>query len=229
MREIVRWRNEEIAPGKQAVYLSMGIADPAKATPRTESLFNQAQKLFLELAEARAVVTGLSREEFAAVFSGEGENAPHAPLQHIFPRADSLALYGFTLGERISERISVLFASGQSGLAAVLDAVASCAADLSSHQAEAFFLHKADQGGKKAKQEVLLYSPGYCGWHISGQRKLFASLRPDDIGLRLNESCLMIPLKSISGVLVLGHGDIHHFAPNFSFCSSCRAIYCRHR
>lgn len=50
------------------------------------------------------------------------------------------------------------------------------------------------------------FSPGYCGWHVSEQRKLF-SLFPTQhpSGITLGESCLMIPIKSVSGVIGIGH------------------------
>lgn len=49
------------------------------------------------------------------------------------------------------------------------------------------------------------FSPGYCGWHVSHQQKLF-SLFPvsEPCGIRLTESSLMIPIKSVSGVIGLG-------------------------
>lgn len=49
------------------------------------------------------------------------------------------------------------------------------------------------------------FSPGYCGWHVSEQRKLF-SLFPvaDPCGVHLTESSLMLPIKSVSGVIGIG-------------------------
>ena len=49
------------------------------------------------------------------------------------------------------------------------------------------------------------YSPGYCGWHVSEQQKLFP-LFPiaAPCGIRLTDSSLMLPIKSVSGVIGLG-------------------------
>lgn len=49
------------------------------------------------------------------------------------------------------------------------------------------------------------YSPGYCGWHVSEQQKLF-SLFPvaSPCGIQLTDSSLMIPIKSVSGVIGIG-------------------------
>lgn len=49
------------------------------------------------------------------------------------------------------------------------------------------------------------FSPGYCGWHVSEQQKLFP-LFPTQCpcGIRLTDSSLMLPIKSVSGIIGLG-------------------------
>lgn len=76
---------------------------------------------------------------------------------------------------------------------------------------------------------TMLFSPGYCGWHVSGQKRLFESLRPDEIGIELSESFLMQPLKSVSGVIVVGPREIFDFDDAFSFCDECSTHSCRDR
>ena len=48
------------------------------------------------------------------------------------------------------------------------------------------------------------YSPGYCGWHVSQQQLLFPLLPDEPCGIRLHESSLMSPIKSVSGVIAIG-------------------------
>jgi hypothetical protein len=49
------------------------------------------------------------------------------------------------------------------------------------------------------------FSPGYCGWHVSGQHVLFPFFgSPNACDVTLNESALMTPIKSVSGVIGLG-------------------------
>ena len=49
------------------------------------------------------------------------------------------------------------------------------------------------------------FSPGYCGWHVSEQQKFF-SIFPvfQPCGIRLTASSLMLPIKSVSGIIGLG-------------------------
>ncbi len=60
------------------------------------------------------------------------------------------------------------------------------------------------------------YSPGYCGWKVSEQPLLFELFKPRGTsytseaapapcGIRLTDSCLMVPIKSVSGVIGIGH------------------------
>ncbi len=48
------------------------------------------------------------------------------------------------------------------------------------------------------------YSPGYCDWNVSEQQKLFSILPPNFCNITLTESSLMIPIKSVSGIIGLG-------------------------
>jgi hypothetical protein len=46
--------------------------------------------------------------------------------------------------------------------------------------------------------------PGQEGWSIWQQRVIFERLPTDEIGVRLTDSCLMIPRKSVSFVIGMG-------------------------
>jgi len=48
------------------------------------------------------------------------------------------------------------------------------------------------------------YSPGYCSWHVREQHTLFSLLPNEPCGIKLNDSSLMFPVKSVSGVIGLG-------------------------
>lgn len=72
------------------------------------------------------------------------------------------------------------------------------------------------------------YSPGYCGWHVSTQPALFNLFpEPQPCGIELTDSCLMLPVKSVSGII--GIGPDVRFLP-YS-CNICTMQMCfrRHR
>jgi hypothetical protein len=49
------------------------------------------------------------------------------------------------------------------------------------------------------------YSPGYCGWNVKDQHKLFSLLPEGFCGINLTESSLMIPIKSVSAIIGIGN------------------------
>ena len=48
------------------------------------------------------------------------------------------------------------------------------------------------------------YSPGYCGWMLKEQTKLFGLFEKAPCDVELTDSCLLLPIKSISSVLAIG-------------------------
>jgi hypothetical protein len=222
MRERVVFSIAEAMPTRGDVLDRMGMAPPASVSARTAALIDSATREFERLAQPRGLIEDVSAEQFAVVYAGEGDNRDDTPLAHIYPRADSLALFVATLGEEVSAKITELFAADDMARGFVLDAVASVSADLLSDRLARVYRERVSDGGTA----VLGYSPGYCGWHITAQRKLFERLRPGEIGISLNQSCLMQPLKSVSGVLVAGAGAIHRFRPEFAFCEECATRQC---
>jgi hypothetical protein len=48
------------------------------------------------------------------------------------------------------------------------------------------------------------YSPGYCGWDVTEQHKLFQLIPENYCGIKLTPSALMDPVKSISGIIGIG-------------------------
>ncbi len=48
------------------------------------------------------------------------------------------------------------------------------------------------------------YSPGYCGWDVGEQHKLFKLVPDNFCAIRLTESALMDPVKSVSGFIGIG-------------------------
>jgi hypothetical protein len=228
VRERFEWTPRESAPERSAVLALQGLPTEREARPRVAALLDAAFDEYFQIAEPRAIVEEIGHQAFARVYRGEGRNAAETPLESIYPRSEGLALFVATVGEPVSVRIRELFAGNEPALASMLDSVASAAADQMAERLGARYLRVAGVGPVD-RLRVLAYSPGYCGWHVSGQRELFAALRPGEIGVALNASFLMQPLKSVSGVLVVGPARIHRFSPDFPFCAECAEKPCRTR
>ncbi len=230
MREIFDFAVEEIRPRERNVLGALGLGPGQEPSEKVSDLVVQATELFVDLVEPKGMFETITLEEFENIYPGDGLNASRTPLEGIFPEADRMALFVLTLGKSVSQEIEDLFARNDFALAYTLDAIASagaeCAADRLEERFDALVLGDVASYYSTAR---LRYSPGYCGWHISGQKKLFERLQPDAIGVVLNKSCLMQPLKSVSGVIVSGKKEIHFFNNNFSFCAECTTQTCRDR
>jgi len=89
------------------------------------------------------------------------------------------------------------------------------------------FIHKKI-GNNMALQGMNItnrYSPGYCNWSVSDQQKLFNLFEGKTSGIQLTESSLMIPIKSVSGIIGVGVN-----VKNRSYsCSVCNTEFCIYR
>jgi len=227
MRSIVDFAPDDVILDRAAILGSQGIPGDADLTDNFERIYSEAIDLYQELTQPAGIVSSITISRFEEVFRGEGRNEPANPVEDIFRRSGYLALFAVTLGAVLSSRVTELFNNGDYASGYMLDSVSSFAADKLTDLAAAYLkLELTDKDPAASSWRVLGYSPGYCGWHISGQKKLFEVLLPDETGITLNESCLMSPIKTVSGVLIAGPGEIHEFVNSYPFCDTCRAKSC---
>lgn len=69
------------------------------------------------------------------------------------------------------------------------------------------------------------YSPGYCNWPLVDQQKLFGLLPSNDCRIQLTTSSLMLPIKSISGLIGVGR----QVKKNKYACDICNNKDCVYR
>jgi hypothetical protein len=133
--------------------------------------------------------------------------------------SEKLAFFVCTAGEEVSLRSSQMMKAGNMLEGYIIDSIGSLLVD-----------GAADIVFEKLKNDVTAeglkitnrYSPGHCNWRLDEQKKLFSRFPDGFCGIRLSESSLMIPLKSISGVAGIG--------PDVSFkgfiCDDCDISNC---
>ncbi|MEE9448751.1 MAG: vitamin B12 dependent-methionine synthase activation domain-containing protein [Ignavibacteriaceae bacterium] len=220
----------DIIPASRDVLNHQGISENSVIPDHIISLFEDAVVVFKLKAKPIAIIKKVTVKEFDIIFRGEGKNADEAPLENIYPHSGNLALFALTLGNEIVEIINDLFNKNDFAPGAMLDSVASMAADKSVEILENYIFNNLSERNLTKNDSIVLgYSPGYCGWDLSGQKKLFQHLNPGKIGITINESFLMTPLKSVSGVLVHSDKEIHIFESSFTFCRYCKNKTCYER
>jgi hypothetical protein len=97
-----------------------------------------------------------------------------------------------------------------------LDSAGSAAVDLLAYQAFHYFEGQKEKQGWKTSIAI---NPGMLGWPLKeGQKQIFSILGNQDHHVKLTESGLMIPLKSIS--MVIGAGpDMERNGNTCDYCS----------
>lgn len=83
----------------------------------------------------------------------------------------------------------------------IADALGSVIAEKCADQMEKALQESIDKLGWKHTNR---FSPGYCGWHVSQQQLLFPLFQGHTCGVKLTDSSLMVPIKSVSGIIGLG-------------------------
>lgn len=118
-------------------------------------------------------------------------------------KSDSLAVFLATAGEEIGIRTREAMSEGDPLTGYIYDMIGSMVADAASDSIESELGRIIVSAGKKITNR---YSPGYCGWNVSEQHKLFRLVPDNFCGITLTDSALMNPIKSISGIIGIGEG-----------------------
>lgn len=121
--------------------------------------------------------------------------------------SEAFALFVATAGENYTELSRWPDIKKDLVKSSIMDALGSIIAERSADAMEISLQESIDKLGWHHTNR---YSPGYCGWDIREQQELFRLLGDTPCGVTLNDSCLMSPIKSISGVVGIGKQVARH-------------------
>lgn len=138
--------------------------------------------------------------------------------------ARGLILFLVTIGPDIEETASRLMKEGDGLSGYLMDRIGSFAVE---YLAESLEDRIRREHTAKDLSVSMRCSPGYCDWPIEEQLKLDGLIGYDKIGVRLNESLMMTPKKSISGLIAIG--DKGTFDKKTSQCGQCDMKRCDYR
>ncbi len=143
-----------------------------------------------------------------------------ASIARILKGADRFAVFVVTAGKVYDDWLQEVKARGDMLSEFVADAIGSAVAEKMGAYAKVR-LEEELRGARHSSS----FSPGQCDWDITGQRNLFALLGGEQAGVRLNDSCLMLPVKSVSGIIGIGDG----VTPGVTSCDLCPKKDCFRR
>ncbi len=128
-----------------------------------------------------------------------------AKLSKTLRKCDQVTFFLATIGEQVDNVIKTSLKQKKLSDAYICDAIGSAAVEATVED----FQNKMDSKIKEKNQSTTLrFSPGYCDWKINEQKQVFSVLENDLIGVDLNESYLMAPRKSVSGVFGIGSSKL---------------------
>ena len=137
-------------------------------------------------------------------------------------KAEKAALFACTIGPGMESWSRQAFRENDPVMSHIIDTAASFAVEKATGM-----LH--DHIGLTMEQSGLCitnrFSPGYCGWPVTQQHLLFSFFPAGFCGITLTDSALMIPMKSISGIIGIG-AKVNR---EDYFCDRCGRKDCTYR
>lgn len=136
-----------------------------------------------------------------SLFAGKHEIHVGRMIKRELRNSERLAFFICTAGEQISTRSKALMAGDDPVLGYVYDVAGSFIAEAAGDRMQQIIAEEVSAEGFKLTNR---YSPGYCQWPVAGQQVLFSMFDGKTGGVSLSPSSLMMPVKSISGLIGIG-------------------------
>lgn len=136
--------------------------------------------------------------------------------------SSAVAFFICSAGEGISRRSQELLSGDDPVLGYVFDLLGSMIVESATDELQSEIKQVALAEGMAITNR---YSPGYCKWNVADQHKLFSFFPAGCCGIRLTNSALMHPIKSVSGIIGLGEQVTYRDYR----CALCSQVDCIHR
>jgi hypothetical protein len=146
------------------------------------------------------------------------------PGSRTFEHLDRMAFCVCTIGPALEAEVTRLTRTGELLRAVVLDAIGSVAAEAVAGRVDERISAEAARDGLKTSCRA---SPGYGDWDVREQAAMFKLVPAERIGVRLSESFMMIPRKSISFAIHVAKEPARLRSENS--CENCGKKDCRYR
>jgi cobalamin-dependent methionine synthase I len=140
-------------------------------------------------------------------------------------KSESIAVFLCTAGPEIGIRSRYLMLEKDFLKGYIYDIIGSEIAEAAADLMQSDMEKNMREAGYKITNR---YSPGYCGWNVADQHKLFQLIPENFCGINLTDSALMDPVKSISGFIGIGK-DVKNNPYTCRMCSQDDCIYRRVR
>jgi cobalamin-dependent methionine synthase I len=189
---ISRFTFEEVCPDLQELQLFLKATETDDDYP-----VNVAYREIMSLLADNSDIAG-------GYIIRKAEDTPlnlGAQVQGYIRGASHLALFVCTAGQLFSRLAEQYNKNGAYLEAFIVDAIGSLTVENAMNKIQVQLEIVANANGKQITNR---YSPGYCNWALSNQRELFEYMINVPVNVTLTDSCLMLPIKSVSGIIGIG-------------------------
>lgn len=160
---------------------------------------------------------GVVKLERGIVFTGKR-------LAEFLSGAQFVRLFLVTIGENLEHTATLLMHQGEHLHGYILDRIGSFAVESAANHIEIALRQKYELNNKSVSMRI---SPGYCDWPIEEQAMFSRALDFGRCGVSLTKSFMMVPKKSISGLVAVAPKG--SFSATGSPCSACTMRSCSYR
>lgn len=212
MFQSYRFSFGEVCPEKRILLDYLQIPDWESFSLVSEIV----EKTFTELKESKEIIGGYRILDYREVHLDTGRR-----ISGYMKGADRIALFLCTAGKAFTELSHLYQQNGDFLEAFVVESIGSATVENAMDKVQQYLEEEITGQGQKITNR---YSPGYCEWSLSGQRDLFAYIGDHPTGITINESCLMQPIKSVSGIIGIGD-EVKKRPYGCDICNSSSCVY----
>ena len=201
----------------------LGYRNNVEPSPRIASLLDEYIERAQQLAKPSYsyIVRNVEAVENRRVLVEGPVMLESDAIARLLERCDKVAIFILTIGSRLEEKGGWLADNELIADAYVLDAIGSCITEKLADYVHSR-IKRASRGQGLCTSHR--FSPGHCDWDIGQQRMLFHAMKGNMSGIYLTEDCLMVPQKSISGII--GIGPSKRGIERYNPCKTCDKQNC---
>ena len=214
----------ELVIDQQEIQAVLGYGDGALPEPFNrylEQAFFNAHSLIDIRATYLIVKDVVVDENRNTLVAGKQEFRVGKTICRELKGSERLAFFVCTAGKTISEKSVDLLKGEDPVLGYIYDLLGSAITEAAGDLMQSFLKQEIEMTGHRITNR---YSPGYCHWSMEEQHKLFELFGKSPCEVTLTQSFLMSPVKSISGVIGIGH-EVKYRDYQCTLCWNKNCVY----
>lgn len=208
---------------KQRIYNLIGYSDATEVSARVKRLmdsYTDNSEYLINISQSYTFRDVETVNGSRVVFN-DSTVLESSVVANLCKRCDKVAVFVTTIGTNLEEMVSCLNENNLVLQGTVLDAIGSIAAEHSAELAEDNIKHMVEIQGLCISRR---FSPGYCDWAVNQQQQLFGILGDDTAEVSITDQYLMLPRKSVSGLI--GIGEAGRGIEEYNPCRKCKKQTC---